>query len=55
MGPVSKKNQNSDGYKPSTIPRALKVINGHKEGITMEQMNESNEIKIISRSFCHRH
>lgn len=51
MGPVSMKNQNSDGYKPSAIPRALKVINGHKEGITMEQMIETNEIQIISRSF----
>ncbi|MDF2652181.1 MAG: hypothetical protein K0Q73_7986 [Paenibacillus sp.] len=30
MGPVAKKNQNSDGYKPTAIPKALKVINGHR-------------------------
>ncbi len=47
MGLVAKKNQNSDGYKPTAIPKALKVINGHKEGITMESLNNQVRSKNI--------
>lgn len=39
MNPIAKHNQNSDGYKPDAIPKALRVIKGHKEGKTMDSLD----------------
>lgn len=42
MDPVAKRNHNSDGYKPAAIPKALKVLKGHKEDKTMESLNNQD-------------
>lgn len=39
MDPGVKNYRQSDGYKPIAIPKALKVIKGHKEETTMESLD----------------
>lgn len=46
MEPIAKNSQNSDGYKPAAIPKALKVIKGHKEGVSMESLN--NQVRTMN-------
>jgi hypothetical protein len=40
--PVSKKNRNTDGYKPAAVPKALQVIHGRMESEAVDSLNKQD-------------